>query len=263
MRVFTRTLAGDLRRTLLTATAVAAIVASALAYVSNYIEDLLQDYPLYVLNAFASVSSGTMSQLTLLLCALPCATIFCTDWNTQFIKFSYVRSKPYNYSLSKVLACAVTAALVVAASQLLFVGLLSLKSPFVNAAEDLSGYLADLRGFDVFWRQDNIFLYMASHILVKALWGAFYAVCALWASTKIPNLFVVLAMPILLHYLVFNAHYYVPIPQWADPELVVVSGVDLGSPGLSLLYAVLYFCVLIGLVGFFFSRGVNRRVARG
>lgn len=72
------------------------------------------------------------SELSLIFAALPYATSFCTDWNSQFICSTLIRSDLKSYSVSKVFTCALAGGSAVVLGEGLFIFLLSLYFSLVN-----------------------------------------------------------------------------------------------------------------------------------
>lgn len=199
--------------------------------------------------------------LFVLFCTLPHATSFCADWNSQFIKIYATRTSIKTYQITKIAACAISGAGSVALGQILFVGSLLFFFPVVpvgnlqNAnANHIYAYLLS---------QENYFSYFCVLILISALCGAVFSVLALYISTILPNLFVVIAMPMLSYYVIVNLTFQLGVPPWLQLNKVYRAYCNFGTPFTSLMYVVVFSVFLIVLLGFAFVLGSRRRLEHG
>jgi len=196
--------------------------------------------------------------IIIFLCALPFASSFCTDWNNRYTRYCIIRSSARAYGRSKVIVTAVTGFLAIFIGTGLLYGILGIFLPWYDAGslKMNAPFLSVLSGA-------GPLPYFAASIFFDALGYAFLAVFALWISTRITNIFVVMSSPIILYY---GWQYLSGAAEL--PEIVRFQHVmnrsflqsKIASDGLSVLFAAVYFFILILLFGTLFSAGVKRRM---
>lgn len=199
--------------------------------------------------------------LFILFCALPHATSFCTDWRSQFIKPYVARTSLPHYQHAKIVSCAASGFFVVLLGQSFFIGILSVFLPitlpeFLSAADANPVFMPLLA-------QGHTVVYFAALLITRSLCGAVFSVLALFVSTILPNLFVVVATPMLLYYGTVNLAALLGLPPWLRLNRIYASQYDMGSPASTFLYGVFFSCAITVLLGTAFSAGLKRRLKCG
>lgn len=178
--------------------------------------------------------------------AVPGAVLFCMDMNSAYYRFLLTRISPVQYGVSKVISCFLSAVAVICISDFLFLVLLASRYPLIEAA-NMSEVFAFLEYFFV-------------KSVVKGLFSGFLAVAALTISVKLTNLFVTLAIPLLLYQslnlfailakvpALINVRYLSQLNLQAFPEVWQ-----------NLTYIVLFFVTLSAAIGALFTILAKRR----
>lgn len=211
MRNFLHFTASGLRRTVLAPSFVGAAVGQcALSLLSVYEEitlvgaDSTASY-LYEMGIYAN-----FWVLFLLFGAIPGATLFCTDWENRYIRFSAARAGKAAYGAGTAAAC------YLAGTGAVFVGSGSFGGAVPGLSPSFPGehchQLLDEHALRAAAHPQRILLFYAARFLIKACCAGFFSVAALWVSTLLPNVFVALASPLLLNYLWENVAIFLKLP---------------------------------------------------
>lgn len=196
----------------------------------------------------------------LLFAALPGTTLFCSDWDNRYIRFSVMRSSKSMYAASKALACFCSAVFSVFLSEWLTVFMLSFKYSLYRPSD--SDYAAG--AYQNLITPGGMPLYFTISFLCKGFCAGFLSVLALWFSTKVTNVFVTLATPILAYYLIQVLGFATGIlPSSLFIDNLTKARVIMGGPGSSLLYTLGIFLLLAALFGFLFVKSCKRRISNG
>lgn len=199
--------------------------------------------------------------IVVFLCALPFASSFCTDWNNRYARYSVIRSSARSYGWAKVIVTAMTGFLAIFIGTALFLGILAIFLPVYDAGQPITRgpFQELLSGF-------GPLAYFAASILFDALGYGFLAVFALWVSTKITNVFVVMSSPIILYYgwqYLCGAAGLPDIAVFQHVMDITFLQKKIQDAGACMLYAGGYFLILILLFGVLFTAGVKRRMKNG
>ena len=86
---------------------------------------------------------------------------------------------------------------------------------------------------------------------------------ALCISAFTADPFITLASPVIGYYFIINLTYALNFPAHLKLNSIAACNFDIGGIGISFLYAILFFLVLIILLGCLFYTQVKRRVENG
>lgn len=203
-------------------------------------------------------------ELIILLCALPFASSFCTDWNNGYMRYSIIRSSVWSYSWSKVVVTAVTGFLSIFIGIGLLMGSLSIFLPWYNEGSLTMTYVP----FSGLLSGAVPLSFFIVNIFYESLGYAFLAVFGLWVSTKITNIFVVLSSPFILcfgwQYLcgAVGLPYIVNFRTFMHNSLSRLQN-KIVNDALIVPISSGYFLILILLFGVLFYSGVKRRMRNG
>lgn len=203
------------------------------------------------------------SMLSVIFATMPFATSFCTDWNTQFIRPTIIRTTIKNYGISKVFTTALSGGSAVALGEVLFILLLRLYLPLVDRQGHMFANAVSDPVYGSLLSGGNYAAYFASRILLAFFAAAFFAVLALWISTYITNVFVTLASPILSFYILTTLTGLIGLPRWLDIRIALSGTFYMGKPFFSLLYSIFFCSFLCILMGILTVRQINRRLEHG
>lgn len=198
--------------------------------------------------------------LYLLFAAIPGATLFCADWENRFLRFTVARCSKAVYGVSTAWACFLSAVLATLIGEGLFVAALRCFFPFTG--ENVMGVDASI--FRVFLSPGMAPGYFLCRAAIKAAGAGFFAVFALWLSTKITNAFVALASPVILYYLWENVAVITQMPRFLQIGSLLKGHIQLGGSLLwTMLYPLLLFSALAAVFGVCFTINAKRRVENG
>lgn len=261
MRRFLCVLGQDLRRTMLSRTFLAAVLGlSAVSIATLFDEYHFTTADTSVLYIKMLSEYRDFYIIFLLFAALPGATLFCSDWDNRYIRFSAMRSSKNAYAASKVIACFCSAVSTVFLSEWLTVLLLGTRFDLYQAQDSGMSYGA----YQALITPEGVPLYLTIAFLCKGFCAGFLAVLALWFSTKVTNVFVTLATPLLAYYLIQVVGFATQIlPTSLYISNLTRALVTVGSATASFLYTLGIFTGLAALFGFLFVISCKRRITNG
>lgn len=264
MKTFLTCLQSDLNRAFYSLRFLAAVVLVAIVCCINSFVTIVNgsssvcyDFSYAQLNEFTQI-------LILPICALPGATLFCADWDNRYFRPLAFRTGLRPYGISKVLACAISAIGTDFVGKLIFFLFIAARFRIFMQA----GYKGEIQlcgefgAFASLLKQQQYFLYFFFCELVIALTCAFFAVIALWISAVLSNMFVVIASPIIVSFLVDKISFNFGLPRWLNP-IALQSGYSMGGVWQSLLYSFVFFGVMLVLFGWLFMRKARWRIQNG
>ena len=259
MKVFCNTLICDLKRTFISLYFLTATIG--LAFVK--IITLFDEAPSFIPGETTIVYIYLIEQylgfniIYLLFAAIPGTILFCSDWDNRFIRFSVVRSSKMKYAISKVLACFTSGICVVFLAEWIMIAIFSFQFPLFDA-----NFNHDV--FASFATSDKIMLYFLVKSICKAFCAGFLCVFALWFSTKIINVFVALATPLLAYYFFNTLSIALGIPAWLIIGNLSECNININQdPVLSFLFPIVIFLISTMVFGFLFIRNCKRRIENG
>lgn len=261
MKHFFCVLGQDLRRTVLSWTFLAAVLGLAFVNVASLFDEYQyfhEDTSVLYLEMLLGYRNFYM--VFLLFAALPGTTLFCSDWDNRYIRFSVMRSTKNAYAAGKVIACFASAILAVVLAEWLTVLAFSFQFDLYVPRNAESSYGA----YQALVTPAGTPLYLTAMFLCKGFCAGALSVFALWFSTKVTNVFVTLAAPMLAYYLVQVVGFATGIiPSVLSIDNLTKARVDVGGPALSLLYTLGIFTALALLFGLLFVRSCKRRISNG
>lgn len=261
MKRFFCVLKQDLRRTILSWVFLAAVLGLTFVNVLS----LFDEYPLFSKNTSVLYLEMLMGyrdfyMVFLLFAALPGTTLFCSDWDNRYIRFSVMRSTKNAYATGKVIACFLSAILTVVLAEWLSVLVFSMQFDLYVPSDANKSFGA----YQVLITPTATPLYLTATFLCKGFCAGALSVFALWFSTKVTNMFVTLAAPMLVYYLIQVVGYSTKIvPSYLSVDNLTRALVDVGGPLLSLIYTMGVFTTLAVMFGFLFVRSCKRRISNG
>lgn len=180
-----------------------------------------------------------MGMAYLIFAVIPGTSLFYADWENQYIRFIVMRSNKISYGISKVISSFVGAFLVVFCAEMTFVLLLSSIYPISGEGNQIAWGPLSLDGY----------LYFLTKIALKSSCAAFFSVVSLWVSSKVDNVFVAYASPMICFYILDNICSILSLPAWLNIKSIS-TGVYLRQVSDSwwLLYGFVFFIVLSAIV---------------
>lgn len=199
--------------------------------------------------------------LFLLFAVVPGSASFCSDWENRFFRYAVQRAGKVVYACSKAVSCFLASFLLVFLAQGLFLFLLRLRGPMYldMQGEGMAGTV-----FYSLMNETDIWKYFFIRIMTISVGGGFFSVFALWFSTKLTNIFVVLFSPMILYFLIENLTIWLKLPIFLSLPRILNGTVTLSSgPWQTLGYAITVFTVLAAIFAIAFCRSCKRRVENG
>jgi len=259
MKIFCNTLLCDFKRTFISCY----FLAATLGLVFVKIITLFDEASYFVPGKTTIVYISLIEQyldfniIYLLFAAIPGTILFCADWDNRFIRFSVVRSSKLNYGISKAIACFTSGICVVFLAEWIMIAIFSFRFPLFDA-----NFNYDV--FTSFAAPNKIFLYFLAKSICKAFCAGFLCVFALWFSTKIVNVFVALATPLLAYYFFNTLSFTLRVPAWLNISNLSNCNININNdPILSFLFPTVIFLISAMFFGFLFIRNCKRRIENG
>lgn len=249
----------DLRRAFISPAFLFSSVGMAAVLFFNAANEFKINSSCSVLYLDGIMESNYFYSLAMLFCAVPFAASFCADWSNQFIRPSCIRSGPRQYCISKVIACALSGGSVVAFGHILVYFLLLLRFPLARAS-DIQNMILNEPVLGCYLQGRQYLMYLLCKLIFQFEFYAFLAVLAFFISTFIPNIFVVLASPLLAYYFLLNLEAELHLPTWLDIRIISEGQCNLGNTAVSVLYALVFFSVLCAVLGTVAVKNVKGRL---
>jgi hypothetical protein len=262
MKQFFNVLGQDLRRTVLSKVFLISVVGLVCTNLITLFDEL-QQYTtadieiISVLYIEVLMSYRDFNNVFLLFAAIPGATLFCSDWDNRYIRFSIMRSNKRIYAAGKATACFLSAVLTEFIAEWLTALALMTKYPLYFQSGSSFG------DFDMLITPEGTPIYLLLVFLFKSFCAGFLSVAALWFSTKITNMFVTLATPMLFYYLIEVLDFFFRFPSKLSIDYLIKAEIIFGNPVYSTLYTLGVFLVLSVIFGFMFAKSCKRRVLNG
>lgn len=267
MRTFFHCLHMDLNRAIFSLWfLVACVLVVAVCIIASFDEIIQTQSGAMMVFSYVQYSP-IVNTMLLAICVLPGATLFCADWDNRNFRPLALRTGMRVYGISKASACAIAAICTELFGKITFFLILAVRFPIL-ARPDYTGKNitiggTPLKAFEPLFNQHQYLLYFILCELLIALLCAFFAEIALWISAVLPNMFVIVASPIIIYYLLDQILYYVGMPIWLNPFAVKGGFAAFGGPLQSFLYALAFFIVLCALFGWLFVRKARGRIQNG
>lgn len=203
---------------------------------------------------------GAFSVLILFLCAVPYGLNFCTEWNYQSARYHLIRTSKNKYGWSKVIVTAATSFLACQLGYMLLILLLNIYLPlYPYDAQRLEIYILGSQFAELARAKTLSFFFIST--LPESFSFGFLGVVALYVSSKMPNIFVVLSTPILFYYgwnFLSGSFQFPYLLCW--PTFMYTGIITKWGPNLSILCTFLYYLIGIVLFGGLFVINIKRRV---
>ena len=194
----------------------------------------------------------------LLFAAIPGTLLFCSDWQNHFIHLCVIRSSPRIYASSKVISCFMSSSSVILLSETLILFLFSFHFPTFNEGS------SDFGAYAIFASQDKVWFFLLIKIFYEALCAGSLCIFTLWVSTKITNIFVVLATPIIMYYLINTLSFAINIPPIFNIGNLSKGYVSIcDNPVYSFCFTTLCFGVFATIFAISFVKSCRRRIENG
>lgn len=201
---------------------------------------------------------NSLESVTLVICAIPFATSFCTDWKYQFIRPNIMRAGLKCYCRTRVFTVALTSFFAMALGLMLILLCLCIQFP-LYVSENANTLFA----YNQYVMDGKLLEYILSVIIMISIGSAFWSVFAIYISTYFTNVLVTLCTPIIGYYVLANASSVLKLPPYLNLRILRENGLYLENPLLSLLLSVGVHILLIVVIGCLFTRNVRRRLSNG
>lgn len=255
------TLAMDLRRAFLSRGFWVAVVAMCTVYYAGIWNQIKFSEDFLYLFKY-SLDASSLDPIITMICVLPYTNSFCSDWNSQYLKFVVIRSDKKSYGISKVIACALSSGCAIALGMILFFMTLIPWIKFVSpTAANFKFFSTQTLGGGLLL-QGHYLLYFLTYVYLVFLTGAFWSVFGLSVSAYMPNKFVALCSPFIAEKILFIITSKFPVWLRLD-KITQGSCIINGSYFISLSYATIIYTILTIGMGMLFVKAAKRRMANG
>lgn len=204
---------------------------------------------------------GSFVQMLLICGAIPYSTSYLSDWQSGYIKAIVIRTDLRSYLRSKVVVTAFSGFVTVALGKLIFVLTMRIFVPVVSEGRhELSSQYA-LEHLAA----SHPYAYLAADAALYAMAAAAFAVLALLISSLTRNVFVTLASPMVMYFMMTSLHTILSLPTAIYLPLLLQGYVPayLDNLVLSLLYVFAFWIGMSLLLGKLFIVHAERRFRHG
>lgn len=220
----------------------------------DYTSAVAGSYDMFTLYDYANSVSYLVLILPVLT-ALPYSMMFAQEWNSEYIRFLWMRLSPEKYCVSKCIACSVSGGMGLAVPSILYMVIFGSHLGWVST-DTIVHYSSMLPLMA--W---GPYAYLAIRVLCIGLFGAFCALFSLAVSAFVLNAPLALCIP----FVTLRLWLYTLVRFNLPDELNILS-LSKGTIELTtwtapqiLLYIIAVFCGLSIVCGLCFYFGVRRR----
>ena len=254
MRTFVRAFLTELRCRIFSLNfAVPVIIVTAGYIASMYQERRAPEDIIYFWDLVQNI--GYFTSLSILSCTALNCTAFLNDYRSDYYRSSVIRSGKRNYTLSKFLACIIAGGLTLFLGAMFFILILSFRYPFVlpETVDQYSHAVEfDFRG--ILLRDGHYFGLYALLGFMAFLFGALWSAVGICVSAFITDRYVASFSPYVIWYTFRGL-----LPGKFRTEIVFHGHYNFGGVGGSILFAVVYFGLIIAAMGVIFCIKAGRR----
>lgn len=209
---------------------------------------------------FMSVNNfNSLMDIMLVISVLPFAMSFCHDWKNRYIRSIQARTTNRAYCWSKLITTFFSSFVAIYAGLLLFILVLSFGHPIDGGVDTVDKSIL----FSNFIAEGKPMLFLLSLCTIRACAAGMWAVVSLACTAFVPNVFIALTAPLILHKLYIVLQSILSLPQQIYIDYLTEGFISVGDWGQSLLFACGFFVVCSVLLGILFQRRVRKAVANG
>ena len=189
--------------------------------------------------------------------AIPFACSFCNEYNENALAFIVAREGKTGYCIIKYIINALCGGLVVALGTALLFLFLSLIFPIVDVSiQDVT--LTE--PFHLWLAIHRPVLYGFVEIANGFLTGLLWSSVALFVSSYIPNMFVIIVSPYLASFILIHTFRLMQVDNLHRFDKWLTGYSIIGSSIQTLIYSFIVILIIISILGFLFTINVRRRI---
>lgn len=254
-------LAIDLKRCVFSWSYIASLIGFILVKLPGMWYDLLQYQGADVLYYFYYAPTQGIALTGCVFCALPCSRLLMREFEDKFYRSAMIRSGRAPYIASKCITLIITPVSLVFLSELLFVGVLSILCPLVDPDALCQSYnnLTRVLTFGPLL-EHSFWTFFGAMVSLEALSGVLFTLLAVITSMMVRSSYSVVAAPFLIKYYLHMLLSFVQMPPALNIYYVESGQYAIGSAGMSLLYGISFFLVLIAFAVLGLDRIVRRKI---
>lgn len=181
--------------------------------------------------------SGTMTVVICILPAISYSITLATEWETHATSYWIVRMGITPYVISKMIISAIAGLLTLVIGMLLFIGIFSIWYPIYVSPHTYFAY-------ETLLEEGRIGAGLVGYILHYALSGALVSACGTFVATIIPNPFVAVSSPLIIHFTLTRLTATMHLPQLLNPLFWLEGITSTPSAGRALLEKLVVVVVL-------------------
>ena len=260
MKNFFRALLTELKCRIFSLGFIIPVIFAALSYITSIIEDLkfMWNNNLDVLYFWdMSQNIGYFTSISILCCTALNCTSFLNDYRSDYYRNAVLRSGKLNYTLSKYLSCVFCGGLTLCIGLELFIFVLMLRFPLVSddsSYRELYIYSADKIFTGELLESGHNVGFFAIYAFLAFLFGALWSAVGICVSSFITDKYVASFSPYVIWYTSRGL-----LSGMFKTENIFNGNYNVGGVAGSVLFAVLYFGIVITVLGFIFCIKAGRR----
>ncbi|UUX33610.1 hypothetical protein [Fundicoccus culcitae] len=206
-----------------------------------------------------SIFSLFPTQLILIVASFPVVSSFVEDWEFRYLYNIAMRSGTKEYSIIRLFFAFITSFGITFIGCMIFFGIAFIYYPLLNEGHPIE--------YQVYPPYSELAYtsfpasYTIARIIIYSLSAGFWTIVGLFVSTLIPNKFVAYVSPFIVNYFVSFSSFL--LPRMLQEDVVSRSRVVFPDSGFwpHFVYFIVYYIILILIVGWEFYRMVIRRLS--
>lgn len=259
MRAWLRYLKVELHRSILSASFVLAVIAVFLLYLLSSLSEIrtmARDVGATVPYFFDAVNSfNSMMDILLIISALCYARSFCNDWQHRYFRSVVARTSVNNYCTCRATVCFISTFTAVLLGMWLYIFLLSIFFPMQAVYQSVDG-LNPVFGSLLY--EGKPLVYLMCFCVIKAASCGMWGMAALASSSYMPNTFIALVSPLILHKAYSILYWALNLPPYLSIDFLSEGLVMFRKPSTALIYSCSFFFVCSMLLGYLFCYRVKK-----
>ncbi len=215
--------------------------------------------------------NGSTSYFLPVICALAASTVFCREWKSGYLVFTYTRAGRRGYVASLHFSAAFVAALVSIVGTCIYFAVICARFPVIRADVDLQNIISTYANGGLL-KENKVFLFVAISIITQASLDALLASSAVFVALVFPDPYLTTVSPMVIYIVITNIMSLIDLPRMINPyyvfsgfKYVNIAFGDTGSNAFNLLagvYPILFAIAWIIMLSIIMGIQINRKYER-
>ncbi len=216
--------------------------------------------------------NGSTSYFLPVICALAASTVFCREWKSGYLIFTYTRAGRGVYVASLHFSAAFVAFLVSIIGTCVYFAVICTRFPVISADFDLQNIISTYANGGLL-KENKVFLFVAISIITQASLDALLSSSAVFAALAFPDPYLTTVSQMVIYIVVTNVMSLIGLPRMINPyyvfsgyKYVNIAFGDTGSNSFHLiagvypiLFAIAWIIMLSIIMGILINRKYERR----